>query len=449
MSENQLSFYVDGKLIVGNENENLFEAIKNSGFSMPGFCFHPLFESTRKCLLCNVFDEKKTEVISSCLTKPEEGGRYSLYHEELSLSKSEVDSLYQGAHNFSCSQCNHRSRCHLVDEVGNKSVSLEKAPDKGETIELSEDLSLNLDQCISCMLCTDFEESVSTVPALSNEGEVVLVVGKLTHNYGVNLLDICPTGCFESGLVSNIQTNVLEADFCRGCDRLCRTEVHYNHSANGLRPIRASSPRRSSFWVCDEVNKPLKYTFKLPLRSLLSKVEGRWLVGDHLSLSENWHFILPDNLPEELWDNLISEVSSLTNREDWSYEFIRWPERSTQAGILRSQTIFTQKKKEKVEQLIGEYNGDLGHKKVLLVMPEWIADDTSWKAVMERFNGAKFKAFAGPFMNHEIYDKADSLLPLPPYWEMSWNGTNYQNEEVAISREAPTFKIFKGEKSDS
>ncbi|MCF8059510.1 MAG: hypothetical protein K9K67_09450 [Bacteriovoracaceae bacterium] len=449
MSQEQVSFYVEGKLIVASEGETLFEAINRDSFEIQGYCFHPLFESSSKCLLCNIYDEKRGDVISACRTAPIEGGRYSLYHNDLTLAKKEVDSLYQSSHHFNCTQCDNQSRCRLVNEIGNKGLETSAVPKEDKAHKLSEELRVNLKQCITCMMCTDFEKSVTEQPALYEEAGEIKVKGEFSHNYGVNLLDICPTGCFESKEILKRKTSVIKKDFCRGCDRLCRTEVHFEEGQNGLRAIRASSPLNSTFWVCDEVNKPIVNNLKLPLRSLLTKKDGSWIHGDYLSTKEPRHLIIPKNLPEELWQYLISNLSSIENVQDWSYEFISWKSRANEVGLMRTEKTFSQEKQNSIQRLLTPYDGELKEKSVVLIAPEWLPDLIQWSTLLERFKRARHKAFAGAFINAEIYESANTLIPLQPYWEMSWKGKNYQNEEVFISREAKPIKIFKGEKGDS
>lgn len=453
-----ITITVDGKSLVAPAGLNLFELLKKSS-DISGFCHHPLLKTSQKCLLCTVYDENQGQFIHACQKSIEEGDVYLLEHEKVKEAKRELESIYFNDHKFHCTNCDNQSLCQYPQNFGEgfprQSGEVELLAKEGEKqnhYRLSDNLHLNLLECIDCGLCSDFERAVSHEPALVQTENGLEVIGGLSHNLGVNLLDLCPTGCFEDKRVATLKTKRVQEDFCRGCDRLCRVEQHLVLGASGLFPIRLSSPKNMAHWLCDEANESFKKSGHLPLSNLLVKREGQWGPGtpdsDLVSLSEgSWHLIVPANLPNEVWECLILNLKKTKNgsNDNVKLSVIEWPNRTQEKELLRQPRNFKQSLRTDLEQLcdLVELVGVSNKENVLLVSPEIIKNQELWDKVVMEVSGYKRKVFAGPSLSYDLYDKVDTLIPLPAYHTLSWSGESYQGEKISVLREAPHFSLFK------
>lgn len=423
-------FELDGESISWREDVSLNEEIRKRHPQASGFCDHPLVKNSKSCLLCQVYDEKGQKVILACEVVPTPGGRYSTRHPALNEAKKEVEELYNQGHSFSCSRCSHSLNCQLKGVFNQPLVDKSiHSKERFEKISLNDKIVADFSQCIQCALCTDFEKNHSHSPALIASEPHPQVVGKLDHNYGVNLVDLCPTGCFfplEGQTTSSKEVESFH-DFCRGCDRLCEVEVIYEQRENQILPLRAKTPELSAHWVCDEVNSQWHKRFKIPLNRSLKKTSEGWRSSDRLSIDGPWHIIAPKNLPEEMW-SLLEEWYKRNN--NISLEFFEGKERNEEQGLLRSRCSFEQESQLKVESLI-KARSPQEKVQVCLVSPEWIPHEKGWQEVLSKVAVFPKKVFMGAAINFDLYEKMDELVAVPSYDELSWRGRNYQNEEHA------------------
>jgi ferredoxin-like protein FixX len=419
------TFLIDGREHRLNGERNLFETLKSTYSKREGFCYHPLLENSRSCLLCQIYDEKRKKVVLSCQVIPHEGDRFLTQHEVLTKAKKEVNNLYHQGHDFLCSRCSHQKGCTLKDFFSQPLHQLKEAPKETlAEIKLNDFLGADFSQCIHCSLCTDFEKEHSSRPILLESEKHPQVVGHLDHNYGVNLIDLCPTGCFHLLGESNFNISEIGRDFCRGCDRLCETEVLNDRSQSGLKVIRARAPHGATHWVCDDVNRQWRERLKIPLTRPLKKQDGQWRPYEGVEASGPWHILAPANLPDAMWSLLERWNNS---NSQLTLEFYHWPERHEQKGLLRAQYHFYQEQRMKLEEA-GLVKPPQQQQKVLLIAPEWIANEKKWSEVLDNVRQFSRKVFVGPSINFELYDIMDELHPIKSYDLMAWSGRNYQNE---------------------
>ncbi len=434
------SFLIDGKEFALPVEGNLYEVLGQNQTRPDGFCYHPLLKNSRSCLLCQVYDERRGKVVLACQVQPGEGDRFLTSHQSLRAAKEEVEDLYYSGHEFSCSRCSHHRRCYLKavfpQPLEQKTIEhKESLP----TIPLSENLSVNFSQCIHCSLCTDFEAEHSSQPILLASEKHPQVVGHFDHNYGVNLIDLCPTGCFQLVSETNFSTNYIEKDFCRGCDRLCEVEVLYDITQSNRKGLRARAPLGSAHLVCDDVNLQWQERLKIPLNRALKKEGTTWRPYEGIETDGPWHIMVPSNLPHEMW-KLLDDWVSLNPAT--SFEFYEWPDRREQKGLLRAQRHFLQEERLKFEER-GFVKDANQKQQVALISPEWIGDEKVWQDVLERVQNFSRKVFIGPAMNFDLYEKMDELQPVPAYDLMSWRGRNYQNELHSKVGQTTSVQLFK------
>lgn len=456
-----ISYSVNGKTYHEQNGRNLLESLREKlgegSKEALGFCYQPLLKSSQKCLLCTVYDEKSDQLIRACEYEVREGSSYSLVNDQVKEAMSEIRDVYIKTHSFHCSNCENNGLCDLKNALGTghpKSAS-EVLVNNPQTFELNESLSLNMKECIHCGLCCDFEKEFSkeSTLTLGDRGQLK-VCGDVTHNMGINLLDICPTGCFSDKEVSKSPPNVREADFCRECDRLCRIDVILASKGREYRPLRAAPPRHMAHWICDEANTPFKRQTGVRLHSHLIKREAQqWVpIGSDQelpSLSQEWLLLLPSNLPDDLWEYVLDQLAAHKEYGKKSVCFIDWPDRSQENGLLREPRNFMQEQRQRVQEVcevvsldsLAEYQKKVHG--VVLIAPETIKSSHLWQEVINLIQGFSQRVFVGPYLLADLYEKVDMILSVPAYSQMSWSGKTYQGERVQVNRPKLSMNFLK------
>lgn len=438
--------FLDGQEVSLNDNLSLFENLKQRDLIL-GFCSHPLIKNDRHCNLCWVYDEGEEGIVRSCEVTPKEGSRYNLHSAIASKAVNEsLDSLIQ-YHQPQCKKCNQKNLCHIKGILKDDS-SIRSLERQGEVEKktYSSQISFSSEQCISCSLCVKFEENISDSPALiENETGKVSLKTEAKHNYGINLIDLCPTGCFSQKSMTQAQPSFYQKDFCRVCDRLCETESLFLKDFDSHKPFRQRAPQGAAYWLCDEVNNGHKIeNLGLPLKSIMKKDGERWTAGELPESSRNWHFVLPENLPTEIWNYL----NTLLDNSQYTFEFIKESPRNSVEGILRQSKAFKQKSRDDFFERNRERERALltkgSNTEFFFISPEYLEKGSQFEKNLNQVKSKK-AVWAGFFITPQLLKGVGHIVPLPDYRLLKWDAINYHNElrENDPFGESVHLKLFK------
>lgn len=396
-------------------SDNLFEALHKKG-RVGGYCHHPLLKRSQYCSLCWVWNEGEKKLERACQVEIKEGDRYTENHEEVRGAVKEAEDILK-----------RFKENHFQED---------------KTHDYSYAVTVNFKDCTRCLLCLDFEESIEAKSIeLSGSGDLTLRE-KADHNYGVNLIPLCPSQCFNEKDVSPVSGDKVVPSFCRGCDRMCETEVHLHRRGQNFEEVFQRAPMHSAYWVCDEVNESFKgKNLGIPLRSALEKKGEEWTMGLLPKLDGDFHFILPENLPGEIITSL-SELFQKGQKYNLTYQIFSWKERQHVTGLLRPSYFFEQPEYLEFQEKFSEKNWEEGidkSKKIYLIAPEWIVDAGAFTQLLKRA-GKQTLYYAGSFYQGEILRFANYLIPLPSYKLLSWNALNYHKEVKRVS--APEERVI-------
>ncbi|MCR9202964.1 MAG: hypothetical protein NXH75_00165 [Halobacteriovoraceae bacterium] len=424
-----IAIFIDGQPMAVDANLSIFENLRKRGIG-EGFCSHPLLESNRHCNLCWIFDEEEQEIVRSCKVIPTLNSKYSLIHKEVVLAKKESWGALRSIHPLHCKNCQNKNLCEIRENIGQKETSSVEDSEKSYAYPYSEKVNFYPQECIECGLCLSFEEALGEMPSLkesTKHSEKIICEKTVTHNYSVNLIDLCPTGCFQEKNLSLGAEDLVLKDFCRGCDRLCETEVLFRKNFDHYSPIRQRVPRGSSYWICDEINSSyLPVNNGLPLRSIMEKKEGTWARGELPSINEKWHFVIPENLPEELWDKL----TEVFKNNEFTFQISSENKWENIKGLLNENKNFIQEKKVAFIKKFDEQKLEScpQGKSYFFISPEWIKTNSVFLKTLESLKGKKI-AFGGFFLPNKVTEGVNYLIPLPDFRNLTWKGLNYHKEE--------------------
>ena len=81
---------IDGKKVQGAVGANLLQVARQSGFDIPGLCYHKKLSPTGACRLCMVKIAGTKGFVMSCTLQVEDGLEIIAFDEELELAHHDV-----------------------------------------------------------------------------------------------------------------------------------------------------------------------------------------------------------------------------------------------------------------------------------------------------------------------------------------------------------------------
>jgi hypothetical protein len=359
---------IDGSAYSLNEGMNLFDELERAGLDVKGVCHHSLLDGREHCRLCLIKDTQSNQLIKSCATSIRQDMSLSFDNREVKDAFEVHRSLILSQHELACSRCAQRGSCTLESDLN---ISDREWSDdyfnyrlaKSDDVEkLSEELSVNLGKCIDCDKCVVFERSFAKDPSLIRK-DGIECVGLLDHNMGINLVSLCPTGCFEHKDFSQIENTHIRHDVCRGCDRLCGVDIKRQELKN------VTIGPKADHWICDEASLMLRDQALTSVNLEPVKMDGE---GPAL-------FIVPYGLDDDHYNWVIRQLAADDNS---IWYLFGWPEREKENGFLRkNRNLQSKPLSELVEKAHSQKLNDLRHcgeVSIHLFAPPYILDMDYW-----------------------------------------------------------------------
>lgn len=433
---------INGESHKVQEGMPLYEYLVGKDLIQAGYCYHPLLnEEVSSCLLCLIKDEESGQWIPSCKETSKEGKKYStargLFNNSKDILEDKFENLFK-SHEMNCSSCQNFFRCTLKEIIPGSVPKSEGKRIEKPKMDLGRGLTLELTHCIDCGICSTFEKVVTDSPAIKFNAGTVEVVDKLDHNMGVNLISLCPTGCF-SHRDSYEHLKVKEQDFfCRGCERLC--ELRIGLSGEG-HIVSVKNKDFLASWICDfslsqiKSNNTMSIFVPYKMDSELGPIPSSFP-----SRQKDQHFVLFNGLPDEIYfalDKLFEE------NDAWTFELINWDDRESEKGLLRKGRNFKSLQEEefKLKFVKREKQRDINP---YVILSDFIPCEDTLKKALERVQKMKgSKVIAASVVERQLIKSFDFLVPLKPFHFYSWHAVNFNEESSSfmVDREIP--KLFK------
>lgn len=245
-----ITFTINGKEVSGKPGNTIIEVAKRNGIHIPTLCYDPNLDSYGACRVCLVEDEKRGNLLASCVTPISNGLSILTDSKKVLDARRVVVKLMIANHPESCIVCEKGNRCQLrqiAADLGIGLVEYYPMPNFTGTRELNPFILRDLSKCILCAKCIradhelvvegaiDYlERGFEARPATLTDGP--LEISECT--FCGTCVEMCPTGAlFERGKRyrgTPSQRTATTCSFC-GCGCSFWLEVS-NNQVVGVRP---------------------------------------------------------------------------------------------------------------------------------------------------------------------------------------------------------------------
>ena len=204
MKDHKVIIYIDERPYQVNAQQNLVEAIREVGLSVPSLCYYEHIDPPLgSCRVCTVMANGRP--VAACTTKVKEGMEIQLNTDELAdLRRAVVEMMFAEGNHF-CPACEKSGDCDLQGLGYELGVSVSRFPHLfvDRLIDYRpKRVIIEHNRCIRCRRCveevlTDDGQRVFSFINRGNETEVDIDYtqeAKLNDEQARRAMHICPTG---------------------------------------------------------------------------------------------------------------------------------------------------------------------------------------------------------------------------------------------------------------
>ena len=112
-----MKIFIDNKEFEVDPKKTLLEILKEKGYHIPYYCFHPNIRISASCRVCMVEVEVRGRkfLVTSCSTYPQEGMKVFPYSEKSKEARANILELLLVHHPIDCPLCEKGGKCDLQD----------------------------------------------------------------------------------------------------------------------------------------------------------------------------------------------------------------------------------------------------------------------------------------------------------------------------------------------
>lgn len=207
MSDELVSFEVNGQTLQARPGSMLIAATDAAGITVPRFCYHKKLSVAANCRMCLVEVERAPKPMPACATPIMAGMKVWTKSDKARAAQKDVMEFLLINHPLDCPICDQGGECELQDlSVGFGNGSSEyvevkrvvRDKDIGPLIETA------MTRCIHCTRCVRFGEEIAGMRELGATGrsqytEIGTYVAKtVTSELSGNVIDVCPVGALTA-----------------------------------------------------------------------------------------------------------------------------------------------------------------------------------------------------------------------------------------------------------
>ena len=266
---------VDGVEVVAKKGELIIRVAERLGFAIPRFCDHPLLDPVGACRQCLVEVEGQRKPLASCTTTVTDGMVVKTQRTSAVADKAQhgVMELLLINHPLDCPVCDKGGECPLQNQALSNGQGETRFEGMKRTfakpINLSAQVLLDRERCVSCARCTRFSEQIAGDPFIeliergAQQQVGISVAGDqdLESYFSGNTIQICPVGALTSAAYrfrSRPFDLVSSPSACEHCASGCALRTD-NRRGKVLRRLAGDDSLVNEEWNCDKGRFAFQY----------------------------------------------------------------------------------------------------------------------------------------------------------------------------------------------
>lgn len=283
---------VDGVVVEVPAGTLIIRVAEMLGTAIPRFCDHPLLEPVAACRMCLVEIEGQDKPQPSCAIVVADGMVIKTQHTSELAEKAQagVMEFLLINHPLDCPICDKGGECPLQNQAMTNGQGETRFLGTKRTfpkpINVSAQVLLDRERCVSCARCTRFADEIAGDPFIellergANQQVGISEDQPFDSYFSGNTIQICPVGALTSAKYrfrSRPFDLVSAPTACEHCASGCalRTDVR---RSSVMRRLAWDAPEVNEEWNCDKGRFAFPYTAQARLTQPLVRDENGNLV---------------------------------------------------------------------------------------------------------------------------------------------------------------------------
>ena len=251
----------------------IIRAAEQLGVAVPRFCDHPLLDPVAACRMCLIEVEGMPKPQPACAVTCSDGMvvKTQMTSDTAHEAQRSVMEFLLINHPLDCPICDKGGECPLQNQAMSNGQAESRFDSPKRTfpkpINLSAQVLLDRERCVSCARCTRFAEQVAGDPFIEllerGSQQQVGIAADVPFNsyFSGNTIQICPVGALTSAMYrfrSRPFDLVSTPTTCEHCASGCalRTDSRRN---SVMRRLAAVDPSVNEEWNCDKGRFAFRY----------------------------------------------------------------------------------------------------------------------------------------------------------------------------------------------
>ena len=261
-----VTFTIDDNEITVPKGTLVIRAAELLGIQIPRFCEHPLLDPVGACRQCIVEIEGQRKPMTSCTVVATDDMvvRTQLTSEVADKAQNLVMELLLINHPLDCPMCDKGGECPLQNQaMSNGRPESRFHDDKrhfAKPINISSQVLLDRERCISCVRCTRFSDQIAgdkfiDVLERGAQQQIGIYTNEPFDSYfSGNTVQICPVGAL-TGTAYRFRARpfdlVSSPSVCEHCASGCAQRTDHRRG-KVLRRLAGDDPEVNEEWNCDK-----------------------------------------------------------------------------------------------------------------------------------------------------------------------------------------------------
>ncbi|MBS4727386.1 NADH-quinone oxidoreductase subunit G [Mycobacterium sp. SM1] len=261
-----VTFTIDDQTLAVPKGTLVIRAAELIGVEIPRFCDHPLLDPAGACRQCLVEIEGQRKPMTSCTVTATEGMVVRTQHTSQAADTAQhlVMELLLINHPLDCPVCDKGGECPLQNQAMTNGRPESRFRDNKrrfpKPINISSQVLLDRERCISCVRCTRFSDQIAGdkfIDVLERGWRQQIGIGAdepFQSYFSGNTVQICPVGAL-TGAAYRFRARpfdlVSSPSVCEHCASGCAQRTDHRRG-KVLRRLAGDDPEVNEEWNCDK-----------------------------------------------------------------------------------------------------------------------------------------------------------------------------------------------------